>query len=121
MTQEGMREWDLHANELSSIWLVSMAAKAGKLVVLSEQDIASHKRVLEQATEKIPYPTQRQEMKKDLHLLEGALSSDYIIVTMDKKARKRMDRYLTEKMPELKKIKWIDPTHMDEPFEGIKP
>ncbi len=101
MTPDGMREWNEHASRLSREWLVIMAGKAGKLVKLSEKDVASHKTVLQLATEKIPHSTQRREMKKDLHLLEGALSSDYIIVTMDKKARKRMDQYLTDEIPDM--------------------
>jgi hypothetical protein len=55
-------------------------------------------------------PKKELDAAKDVHLVEGALVSDHIVVSLDDKVR-TIFHEISGEVPSLKKIAWVNPDH----------
>ncbi|CAD5938778.1 hypothetical protein [Planktothrix agardhii] len=104
MTDKLKAEWDKHQSTFARKWRRSMIArrkyKYCKNVTLSEL-----RNKLEQLD--IPHKT-REAIWKDICLVEAAIATDKIIVSLDDKVRDYLVE-VSENIPEVKLILWLNP------------
>jgi ABC-type iron transport system FetAB ATPase subunit len=111
-------EWNNHKSRFGQAWRGNME-KRGKLVrVKSLEDSELRAKIymadilLENLTEK-----QRLAVKKDIHLIEAALATDKIVVSLDDNTARRffaLSAQEVEALRELKAIAWVNPDKPDE-------
>lgn len=112
MTDELQAEWNKHESTFARKWRVSMIAKRKykfcKSVTLSEL-----RNKLEQL--KMEHKT-REAIWKDICLVEAAIATDKIIISLDDKVRDYLVE-VSENIPEVKLILWLNP---DKESESVK-
>jgi hypothetical protein len=112
MTDEVLEEWKKHERDFARKWRVGMVARRKQRRGQPSVDNARSKAILATAKSQ----KQADAMEKDLRLIEAALSSDRIVVSCDKKARKLFSQAALT-VPALRRIVWINPT--TEPTQAI--
>lgn len=100
MTDELGTEWKRHRSNFAATWLATMWGM--KKVERNRSD------PIGLDTAAIDEPA-RQIALKDLHLVEAALATDRIIVSLDKTAR-NVFAELSHQLLELSDIIWVDPS-----------
>ena len=112
MTDELQAEWNKHESTFARKWRVSMIDKRKykfcKSVTLSEL-----RNKLEQL--KMEHKT-REAIWKDICLVEAAIATDKIIISLDDKVRDYLVE-VSENIPEVKLILWLNP---DKESESVK-
>ncbi len=119
-------EWDRHALQAQTPaelrrtrflanWMVAMSRrKGGKILrVRVDRDVALRSKINRLG---IPEPL-RQEISDDLHLIEGALAFDGIVIFRDDSVRDLL-RGLAGSCPEFEKVVWCNPVELGE--EGVQ-
>ncbi len=81
-------EWDQHQGSYFRRWRTEMVSKSKVVVVDDSTDQELRASVLDTAKS----GRDREEMEKDLHLLEAALKTDKRVISADEKARKLFKR-----------------------------
>ena len=127
-------EWNNHRSRFGQAWRGKMERK-GKLIrvkSLEESDLRAKiymtdsflanymsESLSENLTEK-----NRSAVKKDIHLIEAALATDKIVVSLDDNTARRFFALAAqgvEELSELKAIAWVNPDKPDEsPIEWLK-
>lgn len=101
-------EWERHRSTHSARWLVSMYARK-KVLVLPEPALpnSAWTKKLEAALKRLSQ-TQRAAAEKDLLLIEAALATDRIVVSLDNTARE-IFRQVAADLPALQGLVWANP------------
>lgn len=110
MTEAVQREWDDHAADYARKWSAAMKSRGKlKLFEVDQLDV-----LLRRISElKKAGSRQKQEMQKDVLLLEGAKAADCRILSVDEKARGYFRKY-AEYLPELNGIIWANPNKQED-------
>jgi hypothetical protein len=122
MTLEIRDEWNKHQSEFARKWRSKMVAKRkfefldisvnaelwNKIYVILETVTGSDK--------------QQVEMIKDLRLLEAAIATDKIIISLDDKTARRFFSRAAVQVDDLKNIVWVNPDKIEEekPIEWLE-
>ncbi|MCL1464925.1 hypothetical protein [Argonema galeatum] len=110
MTPDIKEEWNKHQSIFASRWRSSMVAKK-KLEYLSE--IVVDDELWSQVEDFTEFDNQRSAMIKDLLLIEAALATDKIVISLDDRVRKFFAK-AAEQVNELKDIVWVNPARPEE-------
>lgn len=104
LSPELAAEWRKHASGFTRSWLAQMRRK-GKVV-----DVADPTRHELRARVAGAAASARDEqiVAKDFHLVEAALATDRLVVSMDETVRQRLASMAT-KFAELKPVVWVNP------------
>lgn len=107
MTQRISDEWKKHRSLFTAKWQRVMVAKkkVDSINITQREDL--QKEIISKAASK----RDREEMKKDLSLIEAALATDRIVVSLDEEAKKLFTE-AARHVVRLKQIAWINP-HQD--------
>jgi hypothetical protein len=104
MTSGIVAEWNKHRSRFSSTWLVKMRSlrKIDTLDLIEDtglreriQDVASEVAII-------------QAMLKDIHLIEAALATDRIVLSLDETVRGHFSR-ATLVIDDLRLVVWVNP------------
>lgn len=109
MTPEISKEWRERLSPFARDWLVEMRRKGKEVLVATA--INPHIRAqVEQLklTEK-----RRQEMIDDLILIEAALATDHIVISLDQTVRK-LFAAASDNIRELRNVVWVNPEKEEE-------
>jgi len=97
-------EWQKHQSRFTLRWLDSMTAR-GKQFLLPDDPDTGLRDAIDRAA---PLDWSREELLKDVYLLESALATDSIVVSLEKRAANYY-RPLVEKVPRIGPVAWIHP------------
>lgn len=97
-------EWQRHQSRYTLRWLASMTAR-GKQFLLPEDPDTGLREAIDRAA---PVEWSREELFKDVYLLESALATDGIVVSLEKRAAKHY-RPLVAAVPQIGPIAWVHP------------
>ena len=92
MTRVLREEWDRHQSQFAKAWLAEMTSKA------KVQDVADVRN--EQLRAEAPNTPSAQ---KDLHLIEAALATDRIVISLDNRARTELAVHTAAE------VMWVNP------------
>ena len=109
MTLEISEEWNTHQSNFATTWLKSMIAKKRFNYVKPSVDKALCYKIEKTATNKKAC----EDIRKDFHLLEAALETDRIIISLDETVR----QHFTQAAPsvgEIRDIVWVNPERTEE-------
>jgi hypothetical protein len=105
VTTETIRaEWHKHQSRFTKAWLVSMVAQR-RVCWIDAPANDELRRKVEQCTSN---EKKREAMLKDVHLIEAALKSDKIVISMDESVRQHFHG-VTHRIGLLKQIAWVNP------------
>ena len=112
MTPAISQEWNKHQSLFAKKWLRNMIAKKKRVTGVNLTD--NEKKQLHDNIEELGASRNKvNAMLKDVHLLEAALATDYLVISSDEKVRELFND-LSQPVVSLKKIAWVNPTHTDE-------
>ncbi len=125
MNREISKEWKKHRSRFSRIWYASMIAK--KRVVPPKQQTGTDNLYnrIEKTKIKLRYQKDSHAkcvsaMLKDYILIEAAINTDKIIVSLDEQVRYCFGEISSE-VKELKRIIWVNPDkNEDAPMDWLK-
>lgn len=106
MTPEIRQEWDKHQSRFARGWLRSMIAKR-KLSSLT--NLASDKELWKELENMAQTDTQRAQIVKDIRLLEAALASDKIVISLDENTARKFFNIAAQTVTALQTITWVNP------------
>ena len=104
LTAAGLAEWKKHRSRFARLWLASMYAKRKVDLAGEVMDAALKGKILDTAASE----KERAAMAKDLHLLDAALQTDRIVVSLDDAALGIFAK-TSERVGEIREIVWINP------------
>lgn len=111
MTPEIRDEWNNHQSRFAREWMARMIARK-KLcplrALVSDQNLWT---ALEKTAQT---DQQRAQIVKDIHLLEAALASDKIVVSLDENTARKYFNNAAQTITELQKIAWVNPDRIKE-------
>jgi hypothetical protein len=90
LTPQQHEEWKKHRSRFTQSWLRSMAAR-GKYCVLPQEPNTGLADRIDALRD--DGTNDRVEMLKDVHLLEAALETDWLVVSMDDKMYNRLNQH----------------------------
>ncbi|HEB71342.1 MAG TPA: hypothetical protein ENI77_01830 [Nitrospirae bacterium] len=123
LTSECNKEWNDHYSHYSIKWKSKMMG-ARKVDLRHDEEVMNSE--LRDTIEKhASSESKRIAMLKDAHLIEAALNSDKIVISLDDKAKNNFSE-IAGKFRELKSIVWINPVQEKDKAiqwleEGAKP
>ncbi|MGJ7920935.1 hypothetical protein [Neobacillus sp. LXY-4] len=109
--QQLQKEWFDHPSKLGIMIFSSMKSR-GRIIKIDESGEISH---LKEKVLVIKDRSRVPAIMKDMHLIEAALLSDKIIISLDKKARNNFCSILND-VQEISVVNWLNP---EEPNENI--
>ena len=109
MTPEISREWKKHQSNFARQWHVSMQARRKVCRVDAAPNDGLYNKVKREAANE----KDREAMLNDLHLVEAALATDQIVVSLDEAAR-GLFADTAQRVGELKNVVWVNPDRADE-------
>jgi hypothetical protein len=111
MTAAIRDEWNRHQSPFATRWRVSMQSK--KKILFPE--VGSHEtlRYLIESSERLQNEGERSQLRKDCHLVEAALATEFRIVSLDVHAR-RLFSMLHHEFEDLGHIVWTNPGRGEE-------
>ncbi len=112
LTGDIKEEWDKHQSIYAKKWRSSMVAKRK---VVYRLDIDSNQALRDQLDKVAESDRPREAMWKDCHLLEAAIATDGIVISLDEKAREPFKK-AAQTIKELQEIMWTNP---DKPEEEV--
>lgn len=125
LTKDLEAEWDNHKSLFGQAWRGNMERKGKLIRIKSLEDSSLRAKIymadilLENLTE-----NQRLQVKKDIHLIEAALATDKIVISLDDKTARRFFTQAAqevEELSELKAISWVNPDKPEEsPISWLK-
>jgi len=104
LTPELKEEWDRHESQVSQQWRASMRS----LRKVDDLNPATEDALRDLITSRMGLANERQQMQKDLRLIEAALEADLIVVSLDNRARTAFAN-LARYSKVLCSVKWINP------------
>jgi len=117
MTKEILDEWKEHRSLFAMRWHSAMVAKK-KVVDFIKSNVKDEdlrKEIFSAAAS----DRDRKEMEKDLHLIEAALATDHIVVSLDETAKECFAK-AAQRVGRLGEIIWINPHQDDDALECLK-
>jgi len=118
-------EWNNHKSRFGQAWRVKMEDRGKLIRIRGVEDLELKTKIyltdviLEDLTDK-----QRADVKKDIHLIEAALATDKIVVSLDDNTARRFFAQAAqevEELSELKAVAWINPNKPEEtPIEWLR-
>jgi hypothetical protein len=115
MTAPIQEEWNKHQSRFARKWRLSMMARR-KVEIVEIQVSASLERRFPKV---VASPFILAIMEKDRRLIEAALFSDHRIASLDEAVRRHFRNH-GERLPELRKICWINPDAVDDACDWLK-
>src|SRR4030066_472694 len=109
MTSEIENEWKKHQSKFASRWRRSMEGRKK----IFRSDNTGNNELRSKLVSIHVSKADKKVMLKDMHLIEAALITDKIVVSLDEKVRELFDAN-TVKLGELKNAVWINPCKTDE-------
>jgi hypothetical protein len=120
MTPDIKKEWDKHQSPFARKWLTQMVAKKKfkYLDISIDSDLWSQ---VESIAANVSNK-RIEEMTKDLCLIEAALATDKIVISLDDNTARKFFSEASVKIEELRDIVWVNPDKVDEenPIEWLK-
>ncbi|MEP0858722.1 hypothetical protein [Trichocoleus sp. DQ-U1] len=118
MTPDIRNEWDKHQSGFARKWRAQMVARK-KFEYL---DIPINNELWEKVETFAPTDKQRGEMIKDLHLIEAAIATDKIVISLDDNTARCFFSRASVQVDELKDIVWVNPdkTEEEKPIEWLE-
>ncbi|OYQ63362.1 hypothetical protein B9G53_17465 [Pseudanabaena sp. SR411] len=110
LTDDIKEEWDKHQSIYAKKWRSSMVAKRK---VEYRADVAFNQALRDRLDKVAESDRPRETMWKDCHLLEAAIATDKIVVSLDEKARNPFDK-AAKSIKELHEIMWVNPDKPEE-------
>ena len=109
MTPELSEEWNKHQSNFSARWLKSMIARKRFVYVNPSQNST--------LSDEIEMTANRERdieaLRKDFHLLQAALATDQIIVSLDETIR-GLFKQASQQVGEIQNIIWVNPKRTTE-------
>lgn len=109
MTADVKREWDDHQSRFARRWRVEMRSK-NKLFDLA---LGSSNKLRTKMERTAVHKKDREAIRKDGHLIEAAIATDSIVVSLDETAR-RLFVEAANRVDALRGIVWVNPENSDE-------
>jgi len=97
-------EWQKHQSGFTKNWLRQMMGKKLHVVLNPEPDSGLTSRIYELECT----ASQRQEMLKDVHLLENALATDYAVLSQETNVLKLFCTHV-QALQMLRPVAWVNP------------
>lgn len=115
MTKAIREEWHRHISKYARTWRRRMWARKRVVRIVGERDETLRVRIASSV------PQEQQAMiAKDVHLVEAARATDRLITSRDERVRRALGA-AANKVEELKKITWVNPTREDEkPIDWLR-
>ena len=98
MSPHLIHEWELHESQFSATWRAEMRSKRKVVDVPGSRNSEVRTQLAAEALS----PTLRRAAEKDLHLVEAAIETDRIVVSLDEGARELL------RMDATAKIIWVN-------------
>ena len=108
MSEAIQEEWRRHRSRYSRKWLTQMSGRKR----VDRNKIERDEDLRERIDEVVP-PEQKEDVDKDVHLIEAAIATDRLVTSRDEKARGAFGN-ASDNVGELRQIVWINPTQDDE-------
>jgi len=116
MSEAIRKEWNKHASPRARKWLTQMHGAKKVEKVETPEDAVLRRRLIEIAASS----NATDAAVKDVHLVEAALASDGLIVSMDDEARS-LFRELSRQAKQIRHLVWINPAVEEEtPIAWLK-
>jgi hypothetical protein len=109
LTPELQEEWDRHQSSFARLWRQSMVARR-KLYIA---DVSPNDRLRDKIIRAAAIAKHREAMLKDTHLIEAAIATDRIIVSLDETVRV-LFKVASQRVGELRVIMWANPDQPEE-------
>lgn len=117
MTPEIKEEWDKHQSSFAPKWRVTMVSRK-KLVYCP--DIQMNNKLWETIEMIAGSDKEREQLVKDLRLIEAVIATDKTVISLDGTVRKLFDEAATQ-VTELRNIVWVNPDKTEEkPIEWLE-
>jgi len=97
-------EWRRHSSRFSLAWQAAMASR-GKLMYEDPPPVAD----LRTAVDALTAAADQVAATKDLHLVEAALAADYVVASLDDRAR-RVFALVSKDVAALRAVAWANPS-----------
>jgi len=110
LTNDIKEEWDEHQSIYAKKWRSVMVAKKQ---VVYRLDIVADQTLRDKLDKVAESDRPREAMWKDCHLLEAAIATDKIVISLDEKARNPFDK-AAKSIKELQEIMWVNPDKSEE-------
>ena len=104
MTPDIKKEWDKHQSRFAKKWLRQMVAKK-KLYAC---DITLDDELWTQIESHAKTDKDREAMEKDLLLIEAAIATDKIVISLDEKVKELFIKAAAD-IERLKQVAWVNP------------
>lgn len=109
MTEAIREEWNRHQSGFARQWRVSMAARRKLCIV----NVAPDNNLRAKISGVAARPQDREAMLKDTHLLEAAIATDHIVISLDETVR-LLFRTAAIRAGEIRRILWVNPDKIEE-------
>jgi hypothetical protein len=118
MTPDIKEEWKIHQSKFARQWLIQMVARKKFQFI----DISINRDLWEQIESVAASNKECEEMTKDLRLIEAAMATDKIVISLDDNTARTLFSKASAKVNELKDIVWVNPDKIEEekPIEWLK-
>jgi hypothetical protein len=118
MTPDIKEEWNKHQSEFARKWRSQMVARR-KFEFL---DIPVNDELWEKIDSLAGSNKQRAEMFKDLRLLEAAMATDKIVISLDDNTARKFFGRAAAQVDELRNLVWVNPDKIEEekPIEWLE-
>ena len=111
MTSEIQEEWRQHRSKFTQQWLVSMQARKKVHHIGDAVDNELRGRIEHASSQAKEY--EREAMRKDYRLVEAAIATVRVVISLDEKVRK-LFAVATREVGELRFIVWVNPERLEE-------
>lgn len=109
MTTDVRREWDDHQSRFARGWRVQMRSR-NKLI---DPGVSPRNKLRKKLLSSAVKNADREAILKDAHLIEAAIATDSIVISLDETAR-RLFAEATKTVDALRGIVWVNPENSDE-------
>ncbi|NER36048.1 MAG: hypothetical protein F6J93_19035 [Oscillatoria sp. SIO1A7] len=111
MTPDIKEEWNKHQSLFARRWRSSMVAQKQ---LEYRTDILTNNELWDVCDRLAETDNQRQEMFKDLRLLEAALVTDKIVISLDDNTARRFFSRAARELEAIADIVWVNPNNVEE-------
>ncbi len=108
MTDAINKEWHSHISKYSRKWRRRMWGSRRVVRIDGERDDHLRKRIDKAVTQ-----DKKEIVVKDIHLIEAAIATDWLVTSQDERARGTFGN-AADAVRELRQIVWVNPTRDDE-------
>lgn len=109
MTKDIKEEWDKHQSKYALTWRRQMVAKKKFKFI----DVSINSELWNQIETVAATDKQCQAMTKDLRLVEAALVTDKIVISLDDNTARTLFSKASAQIDELKNIVWVNPDKVE--------